>query len=62
MAYERIAPEHKAADAARKLTESLHEYLRSGLGTARTTTLIEPLLTELHALREYLYKKRVHNG
>lgn len=46
----------EAMMAAEKLVEHLQEYRRSGLGTANTTVLIDPLLGELQALRQYFYQ------
>lgn len=48
--------------SAEKLVEHLQEYVRSGLGTPRTTMLINPLLDELQRLREYLYNYPVKAG
>jgi len=41
--------------AAEKLSEHLVEYLRSGMGTTKTTELIEPILAEMQELRQYFY-------
>lgn len=45
--------------AAEKLTEHLQEYLRSGLGSTRLTTLISPVLAELGELRQCFYRQPV---
>lgn len=55
---ERIT-KHDSMLATEKLAEHLQEYLRSGLGTPRTTELIRPLLNELEELRRYLYARPV---
>lgn len=47
---------HSTVKAAEVLTDALREYMRSGMGTPRTTELINPLLFELGELRQYLYK------
>lgn len=49
----------EATSAAEKLVEHLQEYLRSGLGTPKTTVLISPLLNELQELRQYYYSRPV---
>lgn len=49
--------DYEMMKSAEKLVEHLQEYVRSGVGTSRTTVLINPLLDELQRLREYLYNR-----